>query len=107
MFFIVVAAICAGLAALGSRHPLAAGTVLLVPGTFPLGLAMAGLSDVSGWAAISALLWFAASPFVISVVFLVAAVVAARKRRRSRIAEMRTRPPLPVDRRQRFTKQSS
>lgn len=107
MFFIVVAAICAGLAVLGSRHPLAAGAVLLVPVTFPLGLALAGLSDVSGWAAISALLWFAAAPFLIGVVFLVAGLVAARKRHRNRIAEMGTRPSLPDDRHQPFVEKSS
>jgi hypothetical protein len=107
MFFVVVAAIYAGLAVLGWRHPLAGGALLLVPVTFPLGLAMAGLSDVSGWALISALLWFAVAPFVIGVVFLVAGLVAAWRRRRNRIAEIGTRPSLPVDHHLPFEEKSS
>jgi len=95
-FFIVVSAICAGLAVLGSRHPLATGALLLIPATFPFGLAMAGLSDASGWMLVSALLWFAAAPFVIGMLFLVNALVAARRRRLQRIAEIETSPPLPA-----------
>jgi hypothetical protein len=95
VFFVVVAAICVGLAVLGSRHPLATGALLLIPGTFPFGLALAAVSDASGWAALSALLWFAVAPFLIGILFLVDAFVGRRRRRRQRIAEIKTRPPLP------------
>jgi hypothetical protein len=95
VFFIVVAATCVGLAVLGLRHPLAAGALLLIPGTFPIGLAFAALSDASGWAALSALLWFAVAPFLIGILFLVDAFEGRRRRRRQRIAAIETRPPLP------------
>ena len=92
---LVIAAVCAGLAFLGPPHPVVVGALLLVPGTFPLGLGSAALSDASGWTAVSALLWFAVLPFVIGVLFLVDALVRARRRRRERIAEIESRPPLP------------
>jgi hypothetical protein len=95
VFFIVVAAICVGLAVLGLRHSLAAGALLLIPVTFPIGLASAALSDASGWAALAALLWFAVAPFLIGILFLVDACVGTRRRRRQRSAESETRPPLP------------
>jgi hypothetical protein len=95
VFFVVVAAICAGLAVLGLHHPLAAGALLLIPWTFPFGLGLAGLSDASGWTLLSALLWFAVAPFVIGMLFLVDALVGARRRRRQRLAQIATRPPLP------------
>jgi hypothetical protein len=95
VFFVVVAAICAGLAVLGLHHPLATGALLLIPWTFPFGLGLAALRDSSGWTLLSALLWFAVAPFVIGMLFLVDALVGARRRRRQRLAQIATRPPLP------------
>jgi hypothetical protein len=56
------ALVCIGLASLGSRHPLGAGALMLVPVTFPLGLGMAALSDVSSsWWIALVLAWFVAA----------------------------------------------
>jgi hypothetical protein len=95
VFCIVVAAICVGVAVLGPRHPLATGALLLIPVTFPIGLFTALVGDASGWWALSALLWLAVAPFLIGILFLVDTFVGTRRRRRQRIAEIETRPPLP------------
>jgi hypothetical protein len=93
VFLLLTLGWCVGFAWLGLRHPLAAGTLLLVPCTFPIGLVLAGLTGASATVdVVLVLAWFVAFPLVTAIAFIAAGLLGLRERRLLRRPDFQVRP---------------